>query len=118
MVAQLIKTGKVEHAAIGIVARPITPDLARTFRLPVKSGVLVEDVQAGSGAAKAGSRPAQTNVTVAGESYKLGGDIIVAVDGCRVHDTRPACATSSPMKKPGDTITLKIYRGESRRQSR
>ena len=110
VVAQLIKTGKVEHAAIGVLAQDLTPDLAKTFRLPVKSGVLVETVQAGSGAAKAGIKAGKENVTVAGESYKLGGDIIVGVDGAPVRDLaglRDAVA----MKKPGDTITLTIYRG-------
>ena len=113
VVAQLIKTGKVEHAAIGILAQDLTPDLAKTFRLPVKSGVLVETVQAGSGAAKAGIKAGTENVTVAGESYKLGGDIIVAVDGGPVHDLaglRDAVA----MMKPGDTITLTIYRGSEK----
>lgn len=113
VVAQLIKTGKVEHAAIGVLAQDLTPDLAKTFRLPVKSGVLVETVQAGSGAAKAGIKAGTENVTVAGESYKLGGDIIVGVDGAPVHDLaglRDAVA----MKKPGDTITLTIYRGSGK----
>ena len=52
-------------------------------------------------------------MTVAGESYKLGGDIIVAVDGGPVHDLaglRDAVA----MMKPGDTITLTIYRGSEK----
>ena len=86
VVAQLIKTGKVEHAAIGILAQDLTPNLAKTFRLPVKIGVLVENVQPGSGAAKAGIKAGKENVTVAGESYKLGGDIIVGADGAPVHD--------------------------------
>src|SRR5439155_23290503 len=54
VVAQLIRTGKIEHAFLGIGARAITPDVARVFRLPVSSGLLVETVQPGSGAAKAG----------------------------------------------------------------
>ena len=55
-------------------------------RLPVSSGVIVEQVQAGSGAADAGLKAGKTNVTVAGETYKLGGDIIVEADGVPVRD--------------------------------
>ena len=83
---QLIATGKVDHAAIGILAQPITPDVAEAFRLPVKKGVLVEEVQSGSGAAKAGIKAGTNEVTVAGESYTLGGDIIVSANGMPVDD--------------------------------
>jgi S1-C subfamily serine protease len=113
VVAQLIKNGKVEHAAIGILAQDLTSDLAKTFRLPVKSGVLVETVQPGSGAAKAGIKAGTEDVTVAGESYKLGGDIVVAADGVPVRDLAGLRDIVSA-KKPGDTITLTIYRGDQK----
>jgi S1-C subfamily serine protease len=113
VVAQLIKNGKVEHAAIGILAQDLTADLAKTFRLPVKSGVLVETVQAGSGAAKAGIKAGTEDVTVAGESYKLGGDIVVAADGLPVRNLAGLRDIVSA-KKPGDTITLTIYRGDQK----
>ena len=112
VIAQLIKNGKVQHAYLGISARPITPDLARVFRLPVKQGLLVEGVQAGSGAAKAGLVAGKTQVTLAGVSYNLGGDVIVKADGLRVASLdrlRDVIAA----KKPGETIKLEIYRGDS-----
>jgi putative serine protease PepD len=34
VVAQLIRKGKVEHAFIGITAKPVTPEIARLFRPP------------------------------------------------------------------------------------
>ena len=114
VVAQLIKNGKVQHAYLGISARPITRDLARVFRLPVKQGLLVEGVQPGSGAAKAGLKAGKTQVTLAGESYSLGGDVIVKADGLRVVSLdrlRDVIAA----KKPGETIELEIYRGDSTR---
>ena len=110
---QLIETGKVEHAAIGILAQPITPDVAEAFRLPVKKGVLVEEVQSGSGAAKAGLKAGTTEVTVAGESYTLGGDIIVSANGMPVDDLASLRDVVSELE-PGDTITLEVYRGESK----
>jgi putative serine protease PepD len=112
VVAQLIKNGKVQHAYLGISARPITPDLARAFRLPVKKGLLVEGVQPGSGAAKAGLKAGKTQVTLAGESYTLGGDVIVRADGLHVASLdrlRDVIAA----KEVGDTVRLEIYRGDS-----
>jgi putative serine protease PepD len=110
---QLIATGKVDHASIGILAQPITPDVAEAFRLPVKKGVLVEEVQAGSGAAKAGIKAGANEVTVAGESYTLGGDIIVSANGMPVDDLASLRDVVSELE-PGDTIRLEVYRGESK----
>jgi putative serine protease PepD len=111
---QLIKSGKVEHAAIGVLAQSITPDMAEAFRLPVKKGVLVEEVQAASGAAKAGIKGGTTEMTVAGESYKLGGDIIVSANGRPVDDLASLRDIVSELE-PGDTITLEVYRGDVKR---
>jgi S1-C subfamily serine protease len=108
---QLIENGKVEHAVIGISASQLTPAVAKEFRLPVQSGVVVEEVQPGSGAAKAGLKGGTTDVTVAGESYRLGGDIIVAANGMLVEDLASLRDITSSLE-PGDTITLEIYRGE------
>ena len=114
---QLIATGKVDHAAIGILAQPITPDVAAAFRLPVKKGVLVEEVQSGSGAAKAGLKAGTNEVTVAGESYTLGGDIIVSANGMPVDDLASLRDVVSELE-PGDTITLEVYRGDAKSDDR
>ena len=82
--AQLLRTGKVDHAYLGILGQAITPDLAQTYKLPVGSGVLVAKVTRGSGAARAGLKAGHTQVVVAGETYVLGGDIIVALNRTRV----------------------------------
>lgn len=109
--AQLIKTGKVEHPAIGIIAQDVTPEVAKLFRLPVKSGVIVQQVQPDSGAAAAGLKGGTKDVTVAGESYKLGGDIIVEANGMPVAGLGELRDALGGLE-PGDTVTLKIYRGE------
>ena len=111
--AQLIKNGRVEHAFIGIGARAIDPQLARLFRLPVASGLLVETVQPGSGAAKAGLKPGTTQVTVAGESYTLGGDVIVRADGVRVASLSRLRELVAA-KKPGDSMKLEVFRGSKK----
>ncbi len=110
VIAQLIREGHIDRAFIGISAVPITRDLARVFRLPVKQGLLVQSVQPGSGAAKAGLKAGTTPVVLAGESYNLGGDIIVAAGGTPIvslDKLRDVVAA----KKPGDKLSLGIYRG-------
>jgi S1-C subfamily serine protease len=107
--AQLIKTGKVEHPFLGISVLPITTQLAKLFNLPTKAGLLVAQVNAGSSAAKAGVKAGTTNVVVSGTSYRLGGDIIVSVDGTPVA-TYEQLRDAIDLKKPGETVALGIYR--------
>lgn len=113
VVAKLLADGEVERAFLGVAARPIEPELARTYDLPLRDGLLVETVTEGSGAAKAGIKGGDTPVVVAGESYTLGGDVIVAVDGARlatIADLRDIVSSHAP----GDTVSLQIYRGDKK----
>ena len=112
--SQLIARGRVEHAFIGVGAQAIDADIARLFNLPVDRGLLVVRVYEGSGAEDAGLRPGTDEVVVAGESYRLGGDIIVEVDGMTVRspqDLREAISA----RKPGDKIRIEAYRGDDKR---
>ena len=111
--AQLIKTGKVEHAYLGIKANPITPALAKLFHLGATQGLLVSEVEPGSAAASAGLKAGTTQVTQAGESYMLGGDLIVKADDVRV-PTLDRLRDVIAAKRPGDTLSLQIYRGNSK----
>ena len=110
VIAQLIRQGRIDRAFIGISAVPITRDLARVFRLPVAKGLLVQSVQPGSGAAKAGLKAGTTQVVLAGESYNLGGDIIVGAGGDPVV-TLDRLRDVVAARKPGDKLQLKVYRG-------
>ena len=108
--AELIKHGKVAHPFIGIRVQPLTPDIAQIFHLPVKYGLLIAKVYPGTGAAKAGLKAGQTLVTVNGESWPAGGDVIVRADGHPVASVERLLNVISE-KKPGDTVRLDVYRG-------
>jgi S1-C subfamily serine protease len=112
--AQLIKTGKVEHPFLGISVLPITSQLAQLFNLPTRTGLLVDHVDAGTGAAKAGLRAGTTSVIVQGTSYRLGGDIIVAVDGKPV-STFEQLRDAIAQKKPGEKLSLELFRHGSKK---
>jgi putative serine protease PepD len=112
--SQLIDRGRAEHAFLGVEARPIDDEIADVFNLPVEQGLLVVRVFDDSGAAKAGLRAGTTEVVVAGESYRLGGDIIVKVDGKAAQTTEDLREAVSA-KKPGDKIRIEAYRGDDKR---
>ena len=81
---------------------------------PAARGLLVQSVQPGSGAAKAGLEAGTTQVMLAGESYKLGGDIVVAAAGqpvASLDKLRDIVAA----KKPGDSIRVVVYREGKRK---
>jgi S1-C subfamily serine protease len=114
VLSQLLKSGKVEHAYLGVYATPITPDVSRSFRLPVTTGLVVQTTTAGSGAAKAGIKGGTQQVVIAGESFRMGGDVIVAADGKPVTSI-DALRDVIAAHVPGDRIELKVYRGQQPR---
>jgi S1-C subfamily serine protease len=113
VVAQLIRRGKVDHAFLGITAKPVTPEIARLFRLPASRGLLVVSVDPGSGAADAGLRGGSETAVVSGESWPVGGDLIVSADGvalASIDRLRDLVAD----KKPGQSLSLEVYRGDKK----
>jgi S1-C subfamily serine protease len=110
--AQIISTGKVAHAYLGVSTVSITKQLSTLYNLP-SSGLLIGTIDGNGPAKRAGLVGGSTNVVVGGESYSLGGDVITAVDGAPVSafgQLRDAIAR----KKPGDKLTLDIVRNGSK----
>jgi S1-C subfamily serine protease len=111
---ELISSGHVYHAYLGITAQPITATAAKLFHLPLSHGLLVASVQPGSGAAKAGLRAARQSATLAGETYPLGGDLIASADGAPLYSVDQLRDTIAG-KRPGDRLKLHVYRGSGAR---
>jgi S1-C subfamily serine protease len=114
VVAQLRAKGRVDHAELGIGAQELTADIAELFGLPTKEGLLVTNVKEGTGAAKAGIKAGQTPIVLSGESWVVGGDILLSVDGMKltsIADLQRAVVN----KKPGQRIKVELYRGEQKK---
>jgi S1-C subfamily serine protease len=109
VVAQLKAQGHVEHPFFGIVTRPVTSRIARVFNLPAEKGLLVETVSSGSGAEQAGLIGGSDQVVLAGESYQLGGDLVVKVDGMPVSTTERLREIVA-QHEPGDSVPVEFYR--------
>jgi S1-C subfamily serine protease len=84
-------------------------DLAQALRLPASGGLLVEQVHAGTPAARAGLRGATRDVVVGNWEVPVGGDLITAVDGKPVKDEQ-AVSRAVASKHAGDILTLTIFR--------
>ncbi len=112
VVAQLIASGSVRHARLGVEVETIPASAARALGVP--AGVAVTSVEPGSAADAAGLEAATSSFTVDGESYPTGGDVVVGVDGKRVRTAQELRAAVAA-HRPGDTIVLRVARdGETR----
>jgi S1-C subfamily serine protease len=112
VVNQLLTSGKVEHAYLGVSAVEVTADVAKSLDLPVAKGLVIQTVSPGSGASGAGLKAGSKQVVIAGESFRIGGDVIVAAAGkdvSTIDELRDVIAAH----KPGESIQLKIYRGDA-----
>jgi S1-C subfamily serine protease len=109
---RLISGGKVEHAYLGVGSQTIDSAAADTLDLP--RGAMVTEVREGTPAAKAGLKAATGSRTVQGEVYRIGGDVISAVDGENVEGA-DALRRVIDSHRPGDTVLLTVVRnGDSR----
>jgi S1-C subfamily serine protease len=106
---QILTTGQVEHAYLGIVGTDVTPQLADVLNLPTKHGALVQSVQSGSPADKAGIKGGSATVSIGGQQVKAGGDVITSIDGKPVR-TMEDVVNGVADKKPGDTVQLGVSR--------
>jgi putative serine protease PepD len=116
VVAQLRAHGRVDHPLLGVLGRSVTPAMKKQFGFPVQRGVLVERVVPGSGAEQAGLLGATSHAVVAGESYQLGGDLIVRVGGQDIVSTESLRQLVSE-HQPGDTLSVEFYRVEELRST-
>ena len=116
VVAQLLDDGRVDRAYLGITLQEVDPDVADVLKLPAASGVLVGAVQPGSPAARAGIEGGDTQVVVAGQSYQIGGDMIVAIDGKQV-DSVDALRAAIAAREPGENARVTIVRAGGERKT-
>jgi serine protease Do len=74
-VTQLAQAGKVTRGWLGVTIQPLTPDLARGFKVSGEGGALVADVQANSPAAKAGVQAGDVITVYDGHKLSRPGDL-------------------------------------------
>lgn len=95
---QLISTGKVVHAFLGVQMLTLSPAIATELGLDVERGVLIDRVEPGSPAQEAGLEDGDVIVEIGGE------EVTEAVDVQREVSARD----------PGDTIEVVVVRGSER----
>jgi S1-C subfamily serine protease len=107
LIPQLISKGKVTRAWLGVGIQEITPELAKSFKLPDEKGALVSSIFPNSPAEKSGIKS---------------GDVIRSFEGKPINESRdlPAMVAREPVNKTvtltalrdGKEMTLQVLLGE------
>ncbi|HXW54369.1 MAG TPA: trypsin-like peptidase domain-containing protein [Candidatus Cybelea sp.] len=106
----LIEHGRVLRATLGAEGRTLWPGLAEALSLPVEQGVLIERVDPAGPAAHAGIRGGNRSVLAGLRELRIGGDVIIAVNGQEV-TSRSDLNLMLNRARPGDTVELTVIRG-------
>ena len=94
---------------LGVSVVPVSGDYADALDLPTQGGLLIQEVETGSAAARAGLRGGRQTVQIGNVQLLVGGDLITAIDG-RPVDREDAISRALSRKRAGDTLELTIFR--------
>ena len=107
---QLVRTGRVRYAYIGIRTQDVTPGIAAAFDLGAERGALITRVEAGTPASRAGLRGGSRTEAYNGIDVTLGGDLIVAIAGRTVQHADDVSRIVTELS-PGQTVEFTVIRG-------
>ncbi|MGH7205013.1 MAG: S1C family serine protease [Nitrospiraceae bacterium] len=109
VMAELRTHGHVIRPWLGITGKMLSEEVIDLFAIPLAKGLLVVHIDDDSPAQKAGLRAGVLSVTIEGEPWVFGGDILVAVNGLDVTTVEQYMRVFTALKV-GQTITLSILR--------
>lgn len=112
--SSLILNGKYDHPYLGISGVDVDYDISQAANLNVTYGFLVGDTSFNSPATQAGIRGGTGDVTVMGQTIRVGGDLIVGVNGVLVRNLNEVSVYLERNNKPSDKVTLTIIRGNTK----
>jgi S1-C subfamily serine protease len=111
---QLIQTGRVRYAWLGITTQTITPRMAQQFEYGAERGAAVQEVVDGSPADRAGLQGGGQEREYEGVPVLIGGDLIVAIDGEAVETAEDVVRAVTQRLLPGQDTELTILRDGQR----
>jgi S1-C subfamily serine protease len=112
---QLVQQGRVMRPWLGVSGKVIGKEVQDLLKLPLVDGFLVETIEPGSPAAKAGLHEGELLLAISGEEFLFGGDIITAANGKELDDTEKFAQFVRTLKV-GETVRLTLYHDGTTRQ--
>jgi serine protease Do len=103
----LLENGKVSRGKLGVGIQSVDQALAKSFRLDEPAGVIINGVEAGGPADKAGVLPGDIVLKFAGKEVGRPNDLPALVAG-----TKPGTQAELELWRKGERKTLKVTVGE------
>lgn len=112
--SSLVSSGKYDkHPYLGFQGTDMNYQLSQIIGTNATYGVLIEKTVTGGPADKAHLRGGQQIVTIGGQQYLVGGDIMVSIDGSRIVNYDAFSTYLERHTLPGQTIRVGIIRSSS-----
>ena len=107
----IIAEGEYKHPYLGIRGMGLLPEIKEHMGLDDSvKGALVSEIEEDGPADVAGIRGGDRDVDLDGFTVRVGGDIIIGVDGQTVNNFYELVVTLERYHMPGDVVTLTILR--------
>jgi S1-C subfamily serine protease len=106
---ELLKNGHLARPWLGFHGQFIDNNLKRLLRLPLRTGFLIEAVEPGSPAEQSQLQGGDMEITIAGDDFLLGGDIITMMNGKRLDSPESVISALQELKVGGE-LSLTIFR--------
>ena len=113
---QLIATGRVSYAYVGILTEDLTPTIARKLHYPVSHGAVVTNVKAHSPGAEAGLHEGNDRRELLGAPFVSGGDVIVSIAGRPVRSAEDVVRVVTEQLSPGQSVPVSFIRAGTKRR--
>jgi serine protease Do len=91
---QIVTTGKVQHAKLGVVIQNVDQGFADSFKLESPDGALISNVERGGAGDKAGLKPGDVIRKINGQPVVAAGDLTAVVS----------------IARPGEKVALDVWR--------
>jgi S1-C subfamily serine protease len=114
-VLALLSHGRVIRPWVGFHGQLVSAELKGLLKAPLVDGLLVEVIEPGSPAEKAGLQGGRRELEIDGHGFLLGGDIITSIDG-RALDSAETLADAMRGLAVGSVIRLGVFRDGQRRE--
>jgi S1-C subfamily serine protease len=98
------------HPWLGVSGTDMTFRIAQAMNTNVTYGCLINSTISGGPADKAGLKGGTTQVQIAGQGVRIGGDIITAINGKRIKNTDDLSTYLEEYTSPGQTISVAFVR--------
>jgi S1-C subfamily serine protease len=108
---QLIATGRVSYAYVGIETEDLIPTIAKRLGYPVSHGAVVTRVRPHTPGAEAGLQAGTDKRELLGSSFISGGDVIVSIAGRPVRSAEDVVRVVTERLSPGQSVPVAFIRG-------